>query len=232
MRKVGTAARDSTELGIQQQRTTLLEKPAAEELVQMLAQDVADKDAPVGGGQPGRTSALVDLDQGAPFEGNRLLDTKTALGDQRVAKLRHHWREKAVYACWDTIFAVGTGGPRSGEQPLKAAERANCVDAAWERERSSVMGCNNACSMLLKASTTAKVQLGEVRLPNAAGCKWIGGNIPILILEKGQDSLGPGTDCFSNSDGNSSCTGARTKQGVGNRSSLSTGKRSSVDLQG
>ena len=96
MRKVSTATRDPTQLGIEEQRTTLLEKSAAEELVQMLAQDVADEDASAGRGQPGRASALVDLDQGAPFEGDRLLVTKTALGDQRVAKFRHHWRKTAI----------------------------------------------------------------------------------------------------------------------------------------
>ena len=190
----------------------------------MLSQDVADKDAPAGGGQPGRTSALVDLDQGAPFEGNRLLGAKTALGDQRVAKLRQHWRKKAARACWGAVFAVGTSSPRCGKQTLKAAERTNGVDAAWQRESSCVMSCNNAGSMLLKAGTTAEVQLGEVSLPNAASCKWIGGDNPVLVLEKGQDSIGPRTDGFSNSDGNSSCTRTRTKQGVSNRRCLSTGK--------
>ena len=51
----------------QQGALALLKEAAPQELVQVLAQYVADKDAPAGGSLPRETSALVYLNQRATF---------------------------------------------------------------------------------------------------------------------------------------------------------------------
>ena len=100
--------------------------------MQVLAQDIANKNASAGGSQARGHSALVDLDKGAPFKCNGLLHPKAALGNQWVAKFGQHRSADAIDACRNAIFAMGPGGTRCGKQSLKAAEWANKVNAAWE----------------------------------------------------------------------------------------------------
>ena len=99
--------------------------------MQVLAQDIANKNASVGGSKAHGPSALVDLDKSASFESNGLLHPEAALGNQWVAKLGQHRCEDSIDSCWNAIFAMGPGGTRGGKQSLKAAEWANKVNAAW-----------------------------------------------------------------------------------------------------
>ena len=105
---------------------------ATKELAQMLAQDNTDKDAPAGGSQPGGSSALVDLKQGATFECKTLLCPKTALGNQGMAKSRQDGRKEAIDSCWNAILTMSPGSSRCGKQALEVAERAYSVDIARE----------------------------------------------------------------------------------------------------
>ena len=88
----------------------------------MLAEDVADKDAAVGRCTAGRTTSLVDLDKGPPFELNGFLDLNTAFSYERVAQLRNNACKLAINARRDAVFTGSACRPGSGKQSLQLGQ--------------------------------------------------------------------------------------------------------------